>query len=88
MGAEGISNRGRVAAEAPGRWRLGSSLIHKKMKSKIEKQSRVQGLVSSFRDLYFTMITIGVINSGDTRCQTLFLGILGVLRYIILTMIL
>lgn len=47
-------------------------------KIKMEKQSRAQGFVSTFRDFYFTMITIGIITSGDTRCQTLFLGILGV----------
>lgn len=67
---------------------LGSSLICRKTQIKLEKQSRAQGIVSSCRDSYFTMITIAVINSGDTKYQTLFLGILGVLRYIILTMIL
>lgn len=66
----------------------GSSLSCRKMKIRMEKQSRAQGILSSFRDSYFTTIPIAIINSGGIRYQTLFLGILGVLRYIILTMIL
>lgn len=80
--------KGTGGAKAPGRAMLGSSLTCRNINMKMEKQSQAQGIVSSFRDLHVTMITIAIINSGDTRCQTLFLGILGVLRYIILITIL